>query len=81
MFTAQPAAPSGTKGRGGEGGKNHWQQLVTETPPANPINLLILPFLAPGYVFLPNTESIWAKHGRVSGAGNVFSCCQKGVTG
>lgn len=67
------AAPSDTMGRGG--GK-HWWQLVAETPRANPINLLILLFLALGYVFLPNTESIQAKCGRVSGAGNVFSLCQ-----
>lgn len=41
----------------------HWQQLVAGTPRANPINLLILLFLAPGYVFLPNTESMWARCG------------------
>lgn len=64
----------GEEGRGG-GGK-HWWQLVAETPRANPINLLILLFLALGYVFLPNTESIQAKCGQVSGAGNVFSVCQ-----
>lgn len=64
-----------------EGEEKHCQELITETPPANPINLLILLFLAPGYVFLANTESIWAKHSWVSGVGNVFSCCQKAVTG
>lgn len=70
-------------GRRGEGRREETprQPPVTETPRANPINLLILLFLASGYVFLPNMESIWAKHRRVSGAGNAIFCCQKGVMG
>lgn len=78
MFTAQLCCTvrHGGERRGREEGGNNWWQLVAETPRANPINLLILLFLALGYVFLPNTESIQAKCGRVSGAGNVFSLCQ-----